>query len=193
MKRHYFKHACDSLKREYFEASQNEGIILRRETFLRGDLFEGHFWLAPGWHQTTDYEFQIWSVKLRVGRSFINRFEPESIRVLCELIPEGQSHPHTIIRGLFSPPCFNDPAARLGIKLSGIQKADQKENFVWIQMQNGKHSIHRANRLADWLDGLDTDEMRPRRWYPINVRLGRPESVYTPHHLEKNYPWLYQD
>lgn len=193
MKRHYFKHACDSLKREYFEASQDEKIFYRRDTFLRGDLFEGHFWLAPGWYQTTDYEFQIWSVKFRVGRSFIDRFEPESIRVLCDFLPEGQTHPNTVIRGMFSPECFNDPAGRLGIKISGIHKADQKEGFVWVQMDGGSEkSIPRVNRLADWLDGLDTEVMRPRRWYPANERLGRLVGVYTPHPLEKNYPWFYQ-
>jgi len=49
---------------------------------------------------------------------------------------------------------------------------------------NAEKSVPRLNRLVDWLDGLDTDILRPRHWYPENTRLGRPTSGYTLHPLD---------
>ena len=46
---------------------------------------------------------------------------------------------------------------------------------------NPDKSIPRVNRLVDWLDGLDTEELRPRRWYPANWKIGRPYYSYTRH------------
>lgn len=192
MRRHIFKNSSDSLKREYWQESQDREMTTKREVFLEGDYFQGSFWNAPGFYNTSDYEFQIWSVKFRVGKSHIDRFEPESIKVLCDLRLDGsERHPETVISGMFSPKCFNDPALRLGIRISGIRKCDQREGEVWIKMDgDSSKSVPRVNRLVDWLDGLDTDELRPRRWYPANTLLGREKGLYVPHPLEKNFPSL---
>ena len=47
----------------------------------------------------------------------------------------------------------------------------------------------RLNRLVDWLGGLDTKELRPRRWYPANQRLGRPRCGYTLHPIDVGEKW----
>jgi hypothetical protein len=47
----------------------------------------------------------------------------------------------------------------------------------------------RLNRLVDWLGGLDTKELRPRRWYPANQRLGRPRCGYTLHPIDVDEKW----
>ncbi|KAH8730760.1 hypothetical protein GQ44DRAFT_605810 [Phaeosphaeriaceae sp. PMI808] len=184
-----FRYSSDSLKREWYEIRRLLYFIPRQDGFLRGDIFEGSFWDAPGWYHA-DYEFQIWSVKLRVGRSWIDRCEEETIRVWCDLRPEGEQHPSSVIRGLCAPPRYDDPARRLGIKISGIRKGDQQEGWCWVQMEgNPDKSIPRVNRLVDWLDGLDTEELRPRRYYPFNVRYGRRYCGYTRHPLDVGEAW----
>ena len=123
-----FKYSPESLKREWYQIHRNLEVVARQEGFLRGDLFEGSFWNAPGWYGNADYEFQIWSVKFRIGRSWIVRCEEETIQVWCDLRPDGETHPDTVIRGLPSPVVYTDPARRLGIKVSGTRKSDQKKD-----------------------------------------------------------------
>lgn len=99
-----------------------------------------------------------------VGKLRIDHFVEETIRVHCELLPAGQRHPNSAIRGLDSPPRYQDPARRLGIKISGILKANQEESWVWVTMEGDSYKvICRVNRLVDWLEDLDTKELRPRR------------------------------
>jgi len=182
-----FKNSPDSLKREWYQVARDKEITDRRESFLRGDIFDGSFWKALGWYGKADYEFQIWSVKFRVGRSWIDRFEDDGIRVKCELSPPGERHEHSVIRGLYGPRKYNDPAARLGIKISGVFRGAHiiKNGSMWVRMEgNGDKSIPRCNRLVDWLEDLDTEELRPRRWYPANKNLGRPYCGYTRHPLD---------
>lgn len=185
-----FRYSPESLKREWYEIRRNLEVTPRRECFLCGDIFEGSFWNAPGWYGSADYEFQIRSVKFRIGKSWIDRCEEASIRVWCDLLPEGGRHPSTVIRGLGSPLRYNDPARRLGIKVSGVRKGDQKEGWCWVQMEGDPDkSIPRVNRLVDWLDDLDTEELRPRRWYPANLQQGRRFCGYTRHPLDVGEAW----
>lgn len=178
-----FKYSSESLKREWYQIHQNRGIVIRRDGFLRGDVFQGSFWNAPGWYGKADYEF-------RISRSWIDRCKEDTMCVWCDLRPEGESHPHTIARGLHSRPAYNDPALRLGIKVSGIRKADQQEGWCWVPMDgSAEKSIPRANRLVDWLDDLDTEELRPRRWYPANKLIGRPRCGYTGHPSDMGEAW----
>lgn len=179
------KYSPDTLKREWYEIKRNQTVTPRRETFLRGDIFDGSFWNAPGWYGNADYEFQIWSVKLRVGRSWIDRCGEGTISVWCDLKPQGETHPESIVRGFCLPSRYNDPARRLGIKISGVRNGDEKVGWCWLKMDgSAERSVPRLNRLVDWLDGLDTDVLRPRRWYPENTRLDRPKSGYTLHPLD---------
>ncbi|KAF2874633.1 hypothetical protein BDV95DRAFT_666450 [Massariosphaeria phaeospora] len=190
MRSNSFKYAKDTLKREWYGISRNREITPRRESFLKGEIFDGSFWNAPGWYGGADYEFQIWSVRFRVGRSHIDRFEEASIRVWCELLPDGY-HPESVISSLGSPKRYNGPARRLGIKISGVRKCDNEEGFVWVRLEGDPDkSIPRANRLVDWLEDLDPDELRPRRWYPANKRLDRPRCGYTGHPLDLGDAWI---
>jgi len=54
---------------------------------------------------------------------------------------------------------------------------------------NADKSIPRINRLVDWLEGLDTEELRPRRWYPANQNLDRPYCGYTLHPDDVGEKW----
>jgi hypothetical protein len=187
-----FKYSLDSLKREWYNVSRNREITPRRESFLRGDLFEGSFWKAPGWYGKADYEFQIWSVKLRIGRSHIDRLYEETIRVTCELSEPGTRHPNS---AAWAAERYEDPALRLAIKISGtrkgdICKGDQTEGFVWVKMDGDlEKGTCRLNRLVDWLEDLDTEELRPRRWYPANANLAREYCGYTKHPLDVGDAW----
>jgi hypothetical protein len=190
MKGTCFKYSPISLKREWYEVHRNHEIVVRTEGFLRGDVFGGSFWNAPGWYGKADYEFQIWSVKLRIGKAWIDRCAIETIRVWCDLRPEGEVHPHTVARGSGVRLAYNDPALRLGIKVSGIRNGDKLEGWSWLMTDgNADKAIPRLNRLVDWLDGLDTEELRPRRWYPANKRIGRPCCGYTLHPLDVGDKW----
>lgn len=124
MKHKRFQWSRDSLKREFWEVSCLQEIALRREGFLQGDIFEGSFWNAPGWYGKYSFEFQIWSVKFRILRTALNRFEEETVRVHCELTEPGTRHPNSVVCGLYSPPKYDDPAARLVIKIYGDYKGD---------------------------------------------------------------------
>jgi len=186
-----FKYSPISLKREWYEVHRNHEIVVRTEGFLRGDVFPGSFWHAPGWYGKADYEFQIWSVKLRIGKAWIDRCAIETIRVWCDLRPEGEIHPDTVARGSGAHLAYNDPAYRLGIKVSGLRNGDREEGWSWLMMDgNAEKSIPRLNRLVDWLDGLDTEELRPRRWYPANKRIGRPRCGYTRHPRDAGEKWM---
>ena len=157
---------------------------------MRGDIFEGSFWNAPGWYGKADYEFQIWSVKLRIGKAWIDRCALETIRVWCDLRPQGEIHPQAITRCTGLRPSYKDPARRLGIKVSGIRNGDGQEGWCWLRMDgNADKSIPRINRLVDWLEGLDTEELRPRRWYPANQNLDRPYCGYTLHPDDVGEKW----
>jgi hypothetical protein len=112
------------------------------------------------------------------------------MRLWCDLRPEGECHPFPVVRGLWSPLKYDDPARRLGIEVSGIRKGDQKEGWCWVQMDGSSDKgISRVNRLVDWLNGLDTEEQRPRRWYPANQTLCRRYCGYTGHPSNVGDAW----
>lgn len=94
---HHFQIFTGLPEREWFEVWRNRQVTIRRETFLEGGLFEGSFWRAPGWYGTHSYEFQIRSVKLRIGRYNIDRLFKDTIRVTCELLPPGTEHPNRAV------------------------------------------------------------------------------------------------
>jgi hypothetical protein len=193
IKNNRFKYSPDSLKREYWDVSRRQEVVDRREAFLQGELFGGSFWNAPGWYDKFNYEFQIWSVKFRVLRTALNRFEEDTIRVHCELTPPGTTHPNSVILGFNSPAKYDDPSGRLGVRISGDYKGDhvvRRSGYTWVQMDgNADKSIPRCNRLVDWLEDLDTEELRPRRWYPANRNLGRPRAGYTQHPADVGQDW----
>jgi len=102
----------------------------------------------------------------------------------------GKSHPHTIARGSGARLAYNDPVDRLGIKISGIRGGDKLEGWPWLMMDgNADKSILRPSRLVGWLDGLDTEKLRPCRWYPANKRIGRPQRGYARHPLDAGEKW----
>ena len=97
----------------------------------------------------------------------------------------GGGHPHTIARDSGASIAYNDPADRLGIRVSGIRSGDELGGTSRMAMdRNAEICIPRLNRLVDWLNGLDTEELRPRRWYSANKRSGRPRCGYTRQSLD---------
>ncbi len=84
-----------------------------------------------------------------------------------------------------SPPKYDDPARRLGIKVSVLRAADQVGNFHWVRKYgNTDRWIPQINRLVDWLQKRNVDEIRPRRFYPF-VR-GNTSGPYTRHPADTN-------
>lgn len=136
-----FKYPPESLKREWYEVKRNQEVVPRQEAFLRGDIFEGSFWTAPGWYSKADYEFQIWSVKLRIGRSWVDRFEEPSIRIWCDLRPQGEIHPDTVIRGLWAKKTSTTPLVSIGRSSSFAMLPDWLACCRWPR----QHS-----RSAEW-------------------------------------------
>jgi hypothetical protein len=174
------------LKQEWFATKKSRAIVDRRDTFLRGDLFQGTFW-----KHNYEAEFTIRWNKFQLAQSSIDRFEEGTIRIKCELGPER--HPQTIIRGMWSPRRYEDPAARLGIKVSGIRKADQQEGFLYIWLYGDSDRwIPRMNRFVDWLEGLDPLTLRSRRNYTGSTT--KPDQYtaderYTRHPTDVGGAW----
>ena len=85
----------------------------------------------------------------------------KDVRVLCELSAENSSH-HT--------PCMieapeEDPARRLGIRLTFFNKVTKTIESQWIQ-QKGEQNLRKSNSLADFLLGkaLAYTQDQPRRY-----------------------------
>ncbi|KAI8936475.1 hypothetical protein NX059_006880 [Plenodomus lindquistii] len=182
------KWSQDMLKREYYDAKRLQQVVDKKETLLEGGIFAGSFWNHFRWGQPTDYRFWVLNNSFEVGRADVDRFEEETIRVHCDLKPAGERHPQTVIRGMYSPPKYSDPALRLGIKISGIRKADQKEAALWVRKEGDFDLwVPRINRLVDWLEDRNLEELRPRRWYPL--QLGKMKGVFTRHPVDVGDEW----
>jgi len=83
------------------------------------------------------------------------------------------SDPHTIACDSGARLAYNDPADRLGIRVSGIRNGDELEGWPWLMVDSTADKvIPRLNRLVGWLNGLDTEELRQRRRYLANKRIG---------------------
>lgn len=123
------------LKREFFEYRRQQRMIEsfeRKEKYLAGDIFEGAFTPDQLFGKPLDYKFKIFNNCFEVGRADIDRFEEDTVRVLCDLVPEGQRHPMSVCRGMWSPLRYNDPAYRLGIKITGLRIAAGIEGHIWV-------------------------------------------------------------
>lgn len=63
-----------------------------------------------------------------------------------------------------------DPGLRVGLRLHGTYKGDHYIPNLqcnhWLKIR-GEWSVHKANSLVDWMEGLDVspEHPRPRRWY----------------------------
>ena len=102
----------------------------------------------------------------------------------------GKSHPHTIAHGCGARLAYDDPADRLGIRFGGIRNGDELEGWPWLMVDGtAEKSILRLSRLVNWLDGLDTEELRSRRWYLANNRIGRPRCEHAHHTLYAEEKW----
>jgi hypothetical protein len=190
-----FKWSIQMLEKEFWDFRQQRraeeserNLEEKKIELLDGNIFTGCFWNHSRWGLPTDYRFWVLNNSFEIGRSDVDRFEEESVRVHCQIVPDGHRHPMSVCRGMWSPARYNDPACRLGIKLSGIRKADQEEAFVWILKEGDSDSwIPRINRLVDWLENLDLAELRPRRWYPD--KLGKAAGAFTRHPLDVGEAW----
>jgi hypothetical protein len=185
-----FVYSSEPVKRDYQEHKLRlkRQAVPRKQALLKGDLYPGSFWPLNrmGW---IDYEFVIFHTRFLVGKADIDRLDEDTIRVHCDLLPEGQIHPHSVSRFLRFRPIYEDPAQRLRIKISGIRKADQQESFLWVERRgDADRWIPKLNRLVDWLESKNPFTLRPRRPYgPENLDL--PPLFYTRHPIDSGDDW----
>jgi hypothetical protein len=185
---HRFKRSTDPIKQAFYNrmvtrASPEEKIFWSdeqayRELLFRGDIFPGSIHDAYAWrpeNKGLDKELTIGSAWIRFDATTYRRWNPQTIRVRCELAPEGEKHPHCIAWGRLSN---EDPVRRLAIRISGIMKCNGVESFCWVGMWGDKTAM-RLNTLVDWLEGRPTELSDPRRYIPKSVSQGRPKGIYT--------------
>ncbi|KAF2866593.1 hypothetical protein BDV95DRAFT_648932 [Massariosphaeria phaeospora] len=159
----YFRHSSDPVKRKYADIHHNSVKIEKnkRQDYLTGN-HQPRFCNENRYSKGTDYAFVLHGIQLRVGRSFVDRFEPTSIRLQCFLAPEGHTHPNgSINASIFQ----DDPCHRLAIKITGLYKTvdvADRNGFVWVRT-HGQGMAEKLNRLVDFLEGYDLKELRPRR------------------------------
>jgi hypothetical protein len=134
MKNESFRWSKKPLKLEYYNWKKAYNPPNRVEPLLRGDLYNGSF--------TKDYKAKdlIFFVgnQFRIGRIFVDRLAPASFPVHCDLRPDGPIHEIPIIRGMRSPKKYNDTAARLGIRLSGLRACDNIESWMWLSLSSDR-------------------------------------------------------
>jgi len=186
----HFVHTKQPLKMQYHaeRSALQRRAVPRKQNLLAGDIYPGHFWplIRMGFK---DYEFVLFHVRFLVGAPDIDRLERDTIRIHCDLVPEGQVHPNSVACCLGAPTKYMDPARRLGIKISGIRAGDKQPNFSWvIRRGDPDRWLPVLNRLVDWLESRDITELRPRRPYgPAN--LDHAPEFYTRHPLDSGDAW----
>lgn len=192
-----FKNSPDPIKQAYFEKMRNRSTDIRwwsdrdakRQSLLRGDIYRGTFGPSFGTLKGAgeDRMFTIHYAYILFGTTFWRRWDESTIRVKCELAPEGEMHPHCVVRGCYF--LVNDPARRLGIRISGIMKCNGEESFCWVNMW-GDQTTMRINSLVDFLLDRPTDIDEPRRFLPRNIWVGRPKGIYTSKDLRDGYDYV---
>ena len=180
----------EPLARKFWVIKQDAKLRARgplmKDALLKGDLWTHSFQPVGGDSTTSDVRMFILKHYLEVPAQVVERLDPETIRVHCDLLPpsdEAQWHPNSVITGMWAPARYNDPARRLGIKISGKSGDHQ---FSWWVVKRGDSDrwVPRINTIVDVLEGLDPTEIRPRRC------LGEGQDFstyrYTRHPIDKN-------
>ncbi|KAI4635657.1 uncharacterized protein J4E87_000611 [Alternaria ethzedia] len=177
-----FRYSSEPHKLAYFAWRKTAAPEPRVEQLLRGDLYTGKI--------TTSYDkgeslVYFGGCQFAVSDFFLGRIMPDTLRVHCDLLPAGEKHPHTIIGGMYSPAKYDDPARRLGIRLSALQAADGEETWIWHRFWYHDLDIWipKMNRLVDWLERRNLNEARPRRFYP-DSREKSPRGLFTRHPVD---------
>ena len=166
-----------------------------RRLLIEGEIWDRGIWLRNGKTCTKFGKFlvfRIMNVFVRIECATQERWKPDTMRVHLDLVPEGQTHPNSIIKRQMSPPRYKDPAKRLGIKVSGILAGDCWETrepkdspyyksevlgIFWAAQDGGSNAwVARWNKLVDWLECKDESVVRPRRFYPREML--KPSDQY---------------
>ncbi|KAH4006811.1 hypothetical protein HBI56_033400 [Parastagonospora nodorum] len=121
-------------------------------------------------HNSSDYQFYINNVKIWVPRADVDRLIEDTIRIVVDIVPDGRHQHGCVVWAPKESLEAEDPGLRLGIQLHGTYKGDHYVPDLqcnrWLKIR-GEWSIHKANSLVDWMEGLDVspEHPRPRRWY----------------------------
>jgi hypothetical protein len=176
-----FQHSDSQLKRQFFAYKRSLPMPDRAAPFLEGELFDGDFH-AHG----AQYRFHLGRLQFEIKQSFIDSLKRDTIWIKCELAPVGSIHPDELVKGgtYASSVVWDDPARRLGIRLGGLRKKDDKAVETWIK-KGGDTDVWTAkiNMLVDWLEGQDLTVDRPRRWYP-GAEGSRGKGEFTRHPID---------
>ncbi|KAH6637998.1 hypothetical protein C7974DRAFT_451204 [Boeremia exigua] len=177
--------------RDYYESrkTRKKHITVqheRRRLLLEGQVYTRAVWLRNGKDCRKFgkfYVFRLMNILVRIEMATYDRWKPNTMRVHLDLTPEGQTHPNSIIRGKMSPIKYQDPARRLGIKISGVlngtcwesleekdsaayQHPDTITSFFWARQEGNSNAwVARWNKIVDWLERKDERIIRPRRCY----------------------------
>lgn len=168
------------MKRLFYQYKENLPAPDRAAPFVRGDLFDGHFTVHG-----RQSRFHLGRLQFEIPSSFVDALVKDTIWVRCDLVRSGDEHPHPILAPDFvSHLIWQDPARRLGIQFGGLRKLDQQAVSMWIR-KSGDHTlwIPRCNYLVDWLEGLNPNGVRPRRWFPGSEG-SRGAGTYTRHPID---------
>lgn len=97
-KREYYK---ERQRRKDDESEQHH----RREFLLNEDLYTGEFWIRNGLYGKFGffYVFRIMNILFCIEIGTYRRWQTGTTRVKIELAPEGEVHPHAVVRGMSSP------------------------------------------------------------------------------------------
>jgi hypothetical protein len=121
-------------------------------------------------HDSSDCQFYINNVKIWIPRADVDRLIDDTIRIVVDIVPDGK-HPHNCVVSVSTASLeAEDPGLRVGLRLHGTYKGDHyipnMQCNHWLKIR-GEWSVHKANSLVDWMEGLDVspEHPRPRRWY----------------------------
>lgn len=158
-----YQHSIIPLKKEWYIFKQSKLSDPKREGFLQGQIFKGAFW----WYNN-NLEFIVSQTRFQLDPAFISRVAEGTIRIHCHVRPKGQTHPASIIRGKYLPLKDQDPARRLGIKISGFGKGTKREFVDWLEVRN--LSILRPRRIyGTRLHSLEYSAVDRYTRHPVDV------------------------
>jgi hypothetical protein len=116
-------------------------------------------------HNSSDYQFYINNVKTWIPCADVDRLIDDTIRIVVDIVPDGK-HPHNCVVSVSTASLVaEDPGLRLGTRLHGTYKGDHYISNLqcnhWLKIR-GEWSVHKANSLVDWMEGLNVFPEHPQ-------------------------------
>lgn len=137
----------------------------RQRLLVEGDIYKRSVWPRNGdtcMKFGKFMMFRLMNILVRIECATYERWKPDTMRVLLDLMPEGAgTHPHTIIRGKMPPERYQDPARRLGIKISGVlngtcwETLEPEDSTTYREeVTSSSGRIKRVVRTHGWRGGI---------------------------------------